>query len=397
MIVLDRHRPLAQDAWSELAVRAAIEEIATDAIADFDPDTFWPGHPSGEREEDGDPSFYKGAAGVIWALDYLHRIGAVSVAADFRPVLPKLLERTITDFEASSSADYAKHGSLLRGDMGAALLAMRLAPTPSLADLVHTRAEANNGLPIRELMWGMPGSMLAAIHMAEMIQETRWRQLFEVQAALLLADLEDTPQGPLWTQDLYGQRDRFLGPVHGFAGNVIPLLRGWDWLTPAQQAQVAEFVPKTLAANAWRSEVGTTWGPRSKREKWLRICQHCHGAPGMVTTFADAPFATPEFDALLVDGGRFTWAAGPLIKGPGLCHGTGGNGYAFLKLYHRTNDPVWLDRARQFAMTAIVQYRDAQVVVGRGRYSLWTGDVGLAIYLWDCITGEPRFPTIDVF
>jgi hypothetical protein len=40
------------------------------------------------------------------------------------------------------------------------------------------------------------------------------------------------------------------------------------------------------------------------------------------------------------------------------------------------------------------QYRGAQVAVGRGRYSLWTGDVGLAIYLWDCVAGEPRF---DVF
>jgi len=48
-------------------------------------------------------------------------------------------------------------------------------------------------------------------------------------------------------------------------------------------------------------------------------------------------------------------------------------------------------------MTAIVQYRGAHVAVGRGRYTLWTGDVGLAIYLWDCITGQPRFPIIDVF
>ena len=52
MIVLGRHRPLAQDAWSELAVRAAIEEIATDAIANFDPDRFWPHHPSEEGEGD---------------------------------------------------------------------------------------------------------------------------------------------------------------------------------------------------------------------------------------------------------------------------------------------------------------------------------------------------------
>jgi hypothetical protein len=397
MIVLSRHRPLTHDAWNELAVRTTIEEIAADAIAHFDPDTFWPGHPSGEREEDGDPSFYKGAAGVIWALDYLHRVGAVSVAKDFRPAMPKLMERTIADFKISFPTDYEKHGSLLRGDMGAALLAMRLAPTSSVADLVHARAEANMGLPIRELMWGMPGSMVAGIHMAEMTGESRWRGLFEMQAARLLAALEDTPQGPLWTQDLYGENDRWLGPVHGFAGNVIPLLRGWSWLTPPQQAQVAEFVPKTLAANAWRSEIGATWAARSKRARPPVYCQHCHGAPGMVTTFADAPFSTPEFDALLVDAGRFSWAAGPLAKGSNLCHGTGGNGYAFLKLYRRTNDPIWLDRARQFAMTAIVQYRGSQAVVGRGRYSLWTGDVGLAIYLWDCITGQPRFPTIDVF
>ena len=397
MIVLGRHRALAHDAWSELTVRAAIEEIAADAIAHFHSDLFWPGHPSDDGVGDGNTSLYMGAAGVVWALDYLHRIGAARVAKDFRPVLPTLLKRTITAFESNSPKDYAKHGSLLFGDMGAALVAMRLAPTSDLADLVHARAEANNALPIRELMWGLPGSMLAAVHMAEMTRESRWRGLFEAQAARLFADLEDTPQGRLWTQDLYGAKDRWLGPVHGFAGNVIPLLRGWDWLTPTQKAQVAEFVPETLAANASRSEVGTSWGARSKREKPPTLCQHCHGAPGMVTAFADAPFAAPAFDALLLDAGRFNWAAGPLTKGSNLCHGTGGNGYAFLKLYRRTNDPVWLDRARQFAMTAIVQYRGSQLVVGRGRYSLWTGDVGLAIYLWDCITGEPRFPTIDVF
>ena len=80
----------------------------------------------------------------MWALDYLHRVGAISVTEDFRPVLPKLMERTIAEFESNTPTDYAKHGSLMKGDMGAALLAMRTAPTPDLADLVHRRAEANN-------------------------------------------------------------------------------------------------------------------------------------------------------------------------------------------------------------------------------------------------------------
>jgi hypothetical protein len=47
--------------------------------------------------------------------------------------------------------------------MGTALLVMRLAPTLAVADLIEARARANLALPVRELMWGMPGSMLACI------------------------------------------------------------------------------------------------------------------------------------------------------------------------------------------------------------------------------------------
>jgi hypothetical protein len=97
---------------------------------------------------------------------------------------------------------------------------------------------------------------------------------------------------------------------------MIPLLRGWDWLTQSQRARVADVVPRTLAATACRSEVGSTWRSVATRPGPPTLCQHCHGAPGMVTTFADAPFASPELDALLVEGGAFTWAAGPLAKGP---------------------------------------------------------------------------------
>ena len=115
----------------------------------------------------------------------------------------------------------------------------------------------------------------------------------------------------------------------------------------------------------------------------------------MVTVFADAPFTSPDLEALLIEGGEFTWKAGPLAKGSNLCHGTGGNGYAFLKLHRRTEDPVWLDRARAFAMMAISQCEEARREFGRGRYSLWTGDIGLAVYLRDCLKIDAQFPMID--
>ena len=81
---------------------------------------------------------------------------------------------------------------------------MRLAPTLAIADIVHARVTANMELPVRELMWGLPGSMLACIHMAEMADAACWRGTFEAQAKRLLDDLQDTTGSPIWTQDLYG-------------------------------------------------------------------------------------------------------------------------------------------------------------------------------------------------
>ena len=125
------------------------------------------------------------------------------------------------------------------------------------------------------------------------------------------------------------------------------------------------------------------------------LMQFCHGAPGFVVCLADLPGTA--LDELLIAGGEATWFAGPLKKGANLCHGTGRNGYAFLKLYRRTQDKKWLGRARAFAMHAIAQTEADARQYGQSRYSLWTGDLGLAIYLCDCIHGSAEFPSLDVF
>jgi lantibiotic modifying enzyme len=342
---------------------------------------------------DGLGCVYFGAAGVAWALDYLTRAGALPGPHDLAPALATALERNAPCF---ATASYPGHASLLMGELGIQLVAMRVAPDPGRADKIHDLAATNTDLPVLELMWGLPGSMLACVHMSTMTGDGRFKALYQAQATRLLAELETTDSGPIWTLDLYGRVQRGLGPVHGFAGNMLPLLHGWEWLTPAQRAMVAEAVPQTLTSHAVRSELGAAWPAVVPSTQETFLCQHCHGAPGIVTTFADAPFSTPDFEDLLLQGGEMTWNAGALVKGSNLCHGTGGNGYALLKLYKRTGNPLWLERARAFAMTAIDQVRGARAAFGRGRYSLWTGDAGLAVYLWDCITGEPKFPTIDV-
>ena len=54
----------------------------------------------------------------------------------------------------------------------------------------------------------------------------------------------------------------------------------------------------------------------------------------------------------------------------------------------------WLERARAFAMHAAGQVERARTKYRHGHYSLWTGDLGTALYLADCVDGggEPPLP-----
>ena len=114
--------------------------------------------------------------------------------------------------------------------------------------------------------------------------------------------------------------------------------------------------------------------------------QWCAGAPGIVIATADY-----LDEALLLGGAELIWRAGPptMEKGPGICHGTAGNGYALLKAFDRTGDEQWLDRARRFAVHAL-----DQVERGDGRYSLWTGDIGAAVFAADCLDANARYPVL---
>jgi lanthionine synthetase-like protein len=116
-----------------------------------------------------------------------------------------------------------------------------------------------------------------------------------------------------------------------------------------------------------------------------------------VSALSDAGPHAPALTKLFDKAGELVWAAGPLIKLPVLCHGTPGNGFAFLKLHALTGERKWLDRARLFAMHGIAQNERALAEYGQRKYSLWTGDLGFAVYLWNCLNATADFPILDSF
>jgi hypothetical protein len=262
----DEHEELTERAWDEARARAASREIVADA-EEACADGFWPGHPGDDApEEPALCTLYLGSAGMIWAL------WEMGSSIDGRDLLARVIER----YRGSPDFGREAHApSLWMGETGLLVVARRVGSPLADQDRLRELVLENRDHPTWELMWGSPGTMLAARACG---LDDEWRQ-----SAEMLLDRWD-PATDVWTQSLYGRVAEILGPAHGFA---------------------------------------------------------------------------------------------------------------FLKLLALTGDERWLERARHFAMHAIEQVARERDRVGRGRYTLWTGDIGVALYLRACLDGNPSFPTMD--
>jgi lanthionine synthetase-like protein len=390
----DKHCALRDEAWSESRVSAGIRSILEHSVDSFDPEELWPRHPL-----DGDgpvrTDMYFGAGGVFWGVSFLSREGWIELPGWFEHELDALVERNVTegrDLDLDSSRSY------LFGDIPLLMMRHQHRPTNALADELFARLEQALEGPVQELMWGVPGCMLATLHLLEATAEERWQQLYRRQAQRLTAAGQDVPGvGYHWLSERRGRAHSGLGAVHGFAGNVVALLRGRALLGDVERTILLERVPETLLATVLRYEGHANWPHSTGVEQPIRL-YHCHGAPGIVTSLATFPAGvSPALDQALLDAGQLIIDAGALRKGPSMCHGTAGNGFALLALYQRTGHPRWLENARRFAMHALWQVERGRELFAQGRHSLWTGDIGVALFLNECLRGSARFPTIDVF
>jgi Lanthionine synthetase C-like protein len=396
-----RHELLQHLEWDDRAAVRMIERIARDTEQRFSPESHWPMHhldADGGRRE---PVFnlYFGASGVVWALHYLNAAGAVELRHSYREYVETLPSLNRAWLKSHGSADLA---SLLMGDTGVMLLSYWLTPDNNKAARLEELIAGNLDHPARELMWGAPGTLLAALFLHQRTGEAHWAELYAVTARKLWSQLlwSTEHRCSYWSQDLYGHRFTFLDAVHGFVGTAAPIIKGRHLLKPNEWDAWEQCIVDTIRKTAQREGSQANWRPclyppSGSTHPQKLLMQFCHGAPGFGICLADLP--TKGLDDLLLAGGEATWEAGPLKKGSNLCHGTAGNGYAFLKLYERTGDERWLARARAFSMHGIVQTQAHAQQYGQIRYSLWTGDLGFAIYLWDCIHGVGAFPTLETF
>jgi hypothetical protein len=339
---------------ADAALEAGIARIVADAEAAL-VDGLWPAHPLDDAGDVPWTGLYLGAAGMVWALR------ALGSDVDVDP-LPRFRERT--------NPEEAGQAGLLLGEAG--ILLVTRTDDARLAELVAV----NERNPAWELLWGSAGTTLAARHAG---LDAAWRS-----SAQALLEEWDAHERGLWTQTLPvdPRPVKYTGPAHGFVGNVHAL-RGLVDDDELRRRVEAALRPLTVTAPGGLN-LPPLVGHEPNRTQW------CHGAPGIVAAVGDL---LPE-DLLLGYAGH-AWASGPMEKGPGLCHGTAGNGYALLRTWELTGDAGWLERARGFAAAALEQVEAMRARYGQGRYTLFTGDVGVAVFARACLDGDPRFPILD--
>ena len=388
--------PLTDEEWDERRVRAALARVVADADAAFHPDALWPA-------DDWDAwqtplpltGLYVGASGAIWALDALRRRGHAETRLDLAAAAGRTLEYWRRDpaFIAGEELPAQGEASLFSGESGVLVVAWQLASDAGLAEALLARVHENADSDANELMWGAPGTMLAARAMLGWTGDARWEEAWRASAEELWRRRDDDG---LWTQRLWGSEFRGLGAAHGVVGNVVALLQGRDLLDAARREALERETAAALARFAVVSDGLANWPvnadePLADDDGEIRL-QWCYGGAGVVAS------ASSYLDRdLLAAGGELVWRAGApgLEKGPSICHGTAGNGYALLKLFERTGDERWLERARRLAVHALGQVERLRHQRGRGRYSLWTGDLGVALYAADCLDARTAYPIVD--
>ena len=382
----DGYEPLAGE-WGEERARTGIRAIVADADAAFGAESLWPAH---EWDSWQTPTplktLYVGAAGVVWALDELQRRGHAETAID----LPRAARETVEewrrepDLMAGVELPSTKESGLLSGEAGILLVAWRLTGDAELADDLYERVRENEQSEAEDVMWGTPGTLVAAQWMLEWTGDERWRDAWRASADALWSRRDEDG---LWTQRLYGEEYKALGTAHGLVGNAQALR---PLLDTERRARLERDTNEILRRAAFTEDGLANWAHVERRQLEstageIRL-QWCCGAPGIVIAAVDY-----LDEDLLLAGAELVWHAGPptLEKGYGICHGTAGNGYALLAAFERTGDEQWLERAKAFAAHAL-----GQVERSEGRYSLWTGGVGAALFAADCLDGRTRYPVL---
>ena len=337
-----------------------------------------------DQEEDcRRPYPYTGSSGIAYSLAVLYsklsdeQWPPVKVDEETRPVVEALqdlrgwiheeaVDRLVSSVRNTESKS-SRQLSFLDGNIGVYTVSLLCSPilltpdeqTPLRMDL----QAAHIGVALRqlktmeatgsqEILYGAAGVLLAS-KLVEYSPECDKEINTEDQHALVRYLVES---GQQVSADLHSQwplmyvwhhRD-YLGMAHGIGGILYTLLHFPEYFDDPSNCQgqthkqlVYDTLMCVLQSEEGPGEYSSSCSASSGGDPMVHWC---HGAGGLVFLFCRAYefFGDAVFLEAALRCGQLIWQRGILRKGPGLCHGVSGNGFALLAIFKtlsRTEPP----------------------------------------------------------
>ncbi|CAI9568609.1 unnamed protein product [Staurois parvus] len=250
-----------------------------------------------------------------------------------------------------------------------------------------------------ELLYGRAGYLYALIYVnseigPDTVPQATIKELVDAileSGKTLSKEEHKTERCPLLYQ---WHKKQYVGAAHGLAGIYYMLMQP---LAKVEQETLTELVKPCIDYVRHKKFRSGNY-PSSLSNETDRLVHWCHGAPGVIHMLIQAHklFKDEKYLKDAMESSDVIWQRGLLRKGYGICHGTSGNGYAFLSLYHHTQDRKYLYRACKFAEWCLDYGKHGCRIPDRP-YSLFEGMAGAIHFLSDVLTPETsRFPAFEL-
>uniref|UniRef100_A0A0G4H5H5 Uncharacterized protein n=1 Tax=Chromera velia CCMP2878 TaxID=1169474 RepID=A0A0G4H5H5_9ALVE len=359
--------------------------------------------------EDG--CVYTGAAGKAYCL---YRIGELDLAS-------QLLHLSL--HQGSKRRRPSDGLSLMCGEAGVAVVAALVShasgkteTAQKMVDKFCSFAASSSGLMTSkaddEWLYGKTGFLVGALELRRVLgnQAVPSQIVESVWNGLLRKGVSTGWVFPWHGEEYVGAAHGTMGVLHALMSVPEMCLAGGAGGSGNREALEAGL--RTVLG--WKCPDGNFPAVvEEKSQQMSELVHFCHGAPGAVLLFSRAAllFSSQAYAREAVAAAEIVYSRGLLRKGPGLCHGVAGNGFALLVL-SRLPPPLlsaseserWRSRARQFAhFISTDEFRNGSRQPDTP-LSMWEGWAGVLTFLKALSPSEPDkgdnldpFPLFSVF
>nr|CAD2165449.1 unnamed protein product [Meloidogyne enterolobii] len=376
---------LVTNEWIIASIKSVVDQLVNVRIAEH------------EYRDDGP---YVGPSGIAYALLHASKTNVgINVEKEALVILSKQ-QKLLHNMSAAHECRY------LTGTLG--FYTIQLLAGQIDSELFSSKVRRMLGLVLQngyqkigddEILNGRAGFLASLLFIKkdkgfDVLSEDEIRSVLNciIQSGLAYSKKHRSPS-PLMYQ---WHGDEYLGAAHGVSGILQILLSYWDFLDYSAKTAVRQSVDWYLSIqlNDGNFPSGTDRIGRTEE-----LIHWCHGATGALHMFlaAHLVFDGAKYLQAAIRCGQLIWERGILRKGPGICHGVAGSGYAFLLLYRQTLENEWLDKAKVFALIIMSENFKNAARTPDCPWSLFEGWAGSLCFLIDLLTPtKSQFPLLPL-